>query len=117
MTKANSPEQEQDNGDIFSLAQAGVDIPGLRPEIRGSDGRITRPSNLTDLAEQAKEVFITKPWYRLLLRDVRQGKKSAVFITVLGGITIFAATAAGFEFGIRHGQDLRNLPRILKRKK
>lgn len=94
-----------------------VDIPGLRPAVYDSEGKVIEPDNLGDLTEEARAIFDEKPWYRTLLAEVRQHQKSAIFVTVLGGITIFVATAAGFEFGLRHGQDLRHLPRILRRKK
>lgn len=99
------------------VGQLEVSIPGLRPEIRNLDGRVISPNNLGDLAEGARAIFDEKPWYRPLLKEIRQHKKSAIFVAVLGGITIFVATAAGFEFGIRHGQDLRHLPKILRGKK
>lgn len=105
-----------ENGEIL-IAQIRVDVPGVRPEIRDVNGQVVCPTNLEGLAKVARETFQQKPWFGPLLRDVRQGKKSAIFVTVLGGITIFAATAAGFEFGIRHGQDLKHLPKILGRKK
>jgi|SRR3989344_7552436 len=115
------PELEQQehgfNGDGYSfLTQVDVRIPGLIPGVHKSEGGIIQPSNLADLAHQARAIFAEKPWYQLLLRDVRQHKKSAVFIVALGTVTIFVATAAGFEFGVRHGQDLRHLPKILRRK-
>lgn len=99
------------------IAQRDVEIPGLRPEIRDSNGQIIEATNLGDLANEAKKIFDEKPWYRSLLTEVRQHKKSAIFITTLGGISIFVAAAAGFEFGVRHSQDLRHLPKILRRKK
>lgn len=99
------------------LAQRDVGITGLRPDTRDSNGKIIEPNNLTDLAEEARAIFAEIPWYRSLLREVRQNKKSAIFIAALGGITIFVAGTAGFEFGVRHGQDLRHLPRILRKKK
>lgn len=97
------------------IAQIDVSIPGLRPDIRDSNGIIIKSNNLTDLASEARIIFADKPWYRPLLNDVRRHKKSAIFLAALGGITIFVATAAGFEFGIRHGQDLRHLPKILRK--
>ena len=110
-------EEDHPIGDSSApVVQVDVSIPGLRPEIHGSDGKISRLSNLSNLAKQAREIFSEKPWYRPLLSDVRQGKKSAIFVTALGGITIFVAAAAGFEFGVRHGKDLKHLPRILKRR-
>lgn len=100
-----------------SITQVDVRIPGLMPAVHNSEGRIIQPSNLEDLAQQARAIFAERPWYRSLLSDVRQHRKSAVFVATLGGITIFAAAVAGFEFGVRHGQDLRYLSKILKRKR
>lgn len=99
------------------VGQLDVSITGLRAEIRDTNGKIIEPGNLLDLAEEARAIFDEIPWYRSLLSAVRQHKKSAVFVAAAGGIIIFVATAAGFEFGVRHGQDLRHLPRILRGKK
>lgn len=100
------------------IAEIGVEVPGLKPDVRSStDDKIIRPSNLDTLAEKVDEILSNKPWYRLLLDDVSQSKKSAIFTIALGTLTIFVATAAGFEFGIRHGQDLKHLPKILSRQK
>lgn len=98
------------------VGQLDVSLPGLIQEIRNTNDQVIEPSNLGDLAEEAKAIFAQKSWYRSLLRDVRQHKKSAIFVVAMGGIIIFVATAAGFEFGVRHGQDLRHLPKILRRK-
>lgn len=98
------------------IAQVDVEVLGLKPETRDRNGNISDPGNLADLAEKTQKIFVEKPWFQPLLDDVLQHKKSAVFITAAGLIIIFVATAAGFEFGIRHGRDLRDLQDILRKK-
>ena len=105
------------NNGFVAIGRVDVDVPGLKPDQRDSNGRVKIPNNLFDLSREASKIFSEKPWYRDLLTDVRKHRKSAVFITSLGSIAIFVAGAAGFEFGVRHGRDLNVLPKILKRKK
>lgn len=111
-------ETEQSTREFGStlIAQVGVEVMGLKPETYDRNGNISHPDNLADLAKETQEIFAKKPWFQPLLEDVLQHKKSAVFITAAGLITIFVATAAGFEFGIRHGRDLRDLQEILRKK-
>lgn len=93
-----------------------VNIPRLKPDSVSAEGKIIRPGNLFKMTAETNEELAKKPWYKTLLSDVRKHRKSAVFITSLGSIAIFVAGAAGFEFGVRHGRDLKILPKILKRK-
>lgn len=98
------------------IVRLEVSIPRLKPDSVDADGKITKPGNLFQMTAEASEELSKKPWYKSLLTDVRKYRKSAVFITSLGSIAIFVAGAAGFEFGVRHGRDLKILPKILKRK-
>ncbi len=88
-----------------------IEVPGLKA------GNHRSVSNYTELPEEKRRIFSEKPWYRILLSDVRKHKKSAIFVTTFGGVIIFVAGVAGFEFGVRDGRDLRILPKLLKRKK
>jgi hypothetical protein len=45
---------------------------------------------------------------------VRKGRKSAIFTIGVGSIIIFSAAAAGFEFGVRYGRDIKELGRIIR---
>ena len=108
----------EDRAEIL-IAQLEVEVPGLKHEVRDSkdDTTIIRPSNLEELGGKVMSILEKKPWYKPLLEDLHQGKKSAIFTVAFGGLTIFVATAAGFEFGFRHGRDLRHLSEIIGRKK
>lgn len=100
------------------IGQLNLEVPGLKPEIRTDDGKVICQSNLDELMDKTDEALNKKPWYKPLLRDVLEDKKSAVFIvSSIGVLTIFAATVAGFEFGIRHGKDLKHLSEMLDRRK
>ncbi len=100
-----------------SLAQTHISIPGLTPDIQGADGKIVARGNFKELSQEVKRTLAREPWFKELLKNVRQDKQSAIFYGVVGGLTIIAATTMGFEFGIRHGKDLKILPKLLKRRK
>lgn len=99
------------------IAQIDIKIPKLIPEIPHSNGSVLRESNLKDLADEAGEIFNEKPWFRPLSEEIEQHKKSATFVIVLGGISIFVAASAGFEFGIRHGKDIKDLIDMARKRK
>lgn len=114
-----SSRMTADNISEFQIAQTDVLVPGLKPDVRADvNGPIVKASNLEGLTDKVRDTLDEKPWYKHLLTDVLEGKKSAVFIvSSIGVLTIFAATAAGVEFGIRHGRDLRELQNLLHPKK
>lgn len=115
MVEEKNNGQGYRGGNVY-LAQTTVDIPGFKPDIRGFDGKINIKGNLGELSGEIQGILFQRSFYRKLLQSVRQDRRSAIFYGVIGGISIVAATAVGFEFGIRHGQDLRILPKLLKRK-
>ena len=116
MTQEQDTDHIQHYSDGSSpIVRVDIDIPGLKPEQRDSSGKIRIPNNLPSLSVVTRKVLSEKPWFGDLLRSVRQHEKSAIFVTSLGGIAIFVAGVAGFEFGVRHGQDLQLLPKHLKR--
>jgi hypothetical protein len=98
----------------FNLpVQSKVEVPGLMPPVLTPEGKVKQPDNLAEKAEEIKRIADEKPWLKSLISDVRQGKKSAIFTVGVGSIIIFSAVV-GFEFGLRHGKDIRELSRIIR---
>lgn len=80
-------------------------LPAIKKAILGSKEK-----------KEGEEKEEGKKWYPKLLRDVKQGKKKAVVVAALGTLMIFVA-GAGIELGLRHGQDLREFDKLLRRGK
>jgi hypothetical protein len=98
----------------FNLpVQSKVEVPGLMPPVLTPEGKVKQPDNLAEKAEEIKRIADEKPWLKTLISDVRKGRKSAIFTIGVGSIIIFSA-AAGFEFGVRHGRDIKELGRIIR---
>lgn len=112
---ASRPEAEsfQPVPSDIPVGQIDVNIPPLRPDAIDTHGKIIRPSNLLAHARMARESILNTSWYGPVMKAVREHKKDAIFVTGLGVITIFVA-GAGFEFGVRHGRDIRILQKMLK---
>ncbi len=100
-----------DDEDIY-VARTDIRVPRFRSNIVDDDGTVVALGNMDQMAREIKKRLSVESGFRELLSDVRQGKKSAVFYGVAGAIVIFTA-AVGFEFGLRDGQDLKLLPKIL----
>lgn len=107
MAARKGVETEQ-TGETNLPVEIRVEIPGLMPPAED------RPGNLEQKLPAIQEELERREGLDTLFADVRAHKKSAIFWTVAGGLVIFVATAAGFEFGIRHGQDLKVLLEKLK---
>lgn len=120
----NSPSIPQHEMPI--LAQTEIPVPGLMPATVDSNGEEKAPSNFEDIKEtiagiltatehtetgEVKEKF---GWIRQLANEVREHKKTAIFTIGLGAITVLAASAAGIEFGVRHGKDITRLDEIMQ---
>lgn len=103
------------------IAQVHVDVPGLMPDIINAKGEMLKQSNLGEKLPfihdtlEGIEPKEHKTFYQKIIEDIHSGKKSAIYtITGIGVLTFFVATVAGFEFGIRHGKDLRHLDSLLQ---
>src|SRR4051812_41187611 len=109
------------------IAQTEINIPGLKPDkvyppiFNNKSGKImregyTQEANLSEKSQEIRDEIKKRPWLRNLWRDIRAGKKSAIVTVVLGGLVITTAAGAEFEFGIRHGRDIKEIRNLLKRK-
>lgn len=116
----DSSLQEETGAERHLPGMIEVFLPGLRP-IYEKWGRAG--SNLLEVLPDVRDAIFGPPgeekekgkkWYPKLLRDVQRGKKKAIVITAFGSLLIFVA-AAGVELGLRHGQDLREFNKLLKR--
>ena len=112
-----SRERKGQTIEAFAIAEARIPVTGLQPPVHDTKrGEVIKEGNLTNRLPELNDAIDKRPWFRQLLKDVRAGKKSAVVTTALGGIVITAAIGAGFEFGIRHGQDLREFSKLLRKR-
>ena len=100
---------------LNEIAQAVIPIPGLRPELHAADDRVIQPSNLDDKLEDVAEAMRSRPWLSKLIRDVNAGKKTAVVTTSLGALVVTVAVGTGIELGVRHGKDLREVAKLVKK--
>lgn len=106
------PEQEppQARRELnLPVASEEIIIPGLHPDAGNPDSKTFHPSNLDDLMPDVAQALGKREWFGKLAQDVLDNKKSAVFVTLVGGIVIFAAAGVGYEFGLRKGKDIRHL--------
>lgn len=105
------------------VGEVVVPFPGLRPETTHSKtGEVITPSNIDseEMKEQLKEIFDKNSkrgkWLREMRRDIREGKRSVVYLEELGALTFLVAAGVAFEFGVRHGKDIKILTSKLRRK-
>ncbi|MBI4039060.1 hypothetical protein HY384_03830 [Candidatus Daviesbacteria bacterium] len=93
-----------------------IPVSGLRPPVLNGNGEIAvdgrtnqfLEGNLEDKMPEIAEIIAKRyHWVSRLAEEVRQHKKSAIVVAALGGLTILSAVGAGFEFGVRHGEDIR----------
>lgn len=112
-----SEQNSQEKQGILTVGQVHIEVPGLKPDTLDNKGRVIKPGNLSERVDVIHKTFFEKPWLRGLMSSVRNEEKSAVFYITAGGIVIFVAGVAGFEFGVRHAKDLGILPKLLKRGK
>lgn len=94
-----------------------IRVIGLRPPVLdsngqvGIDGRTNKPceGNLEEkLPEIEKIIKRAHHWLPRLVGEVTAHKKSAIVFAAVGGLTILSAVGAGYEFGIKHGEDIRD---------
>lgn len=106
-----------------------VKIPGLRPPLLRKEDEIAKPSNLEseEILEKLGGVLSlpdnpeeqpskTAKWFHNLSEEVKKGKKSAIFYPELGAV-VFVVGIGVVEFGVRHGEDIRKLARLLTKHK
>lgn len=109
--------------DVRLVPGAESPIPGQKvvrlPFVKVGDideiGRITNPETyekvielLTDTKSPNEQGAKDAKWFIELIKDVKAGKKTALVEAGAGILTFFVAAAAGYEFGIRKGEDLRS---------
>lgn len=96
--------------------QSVIDISGLIPPTLDSNGQIaidkrtgqTLVGNLDKKLPEIEEVVKkSHSWLYRLAGEVRDHKKSAIVFAVTGGIMVLSAIGARYEFGVRHGEDLK----------
>lgn len=119
MTRAETPRGARTEGHLPGVIE--VFVSGLRPTYEkwgraGSNLLEVLPDVRTAIFGKPEENKEGKPWYPKLLRDVQRGKKKAIVVTALGSLMIFVA-GVGVELGLRHGQDLREFDKLLRRGK
>ncbi len=124
MTAERSPQGER-NGSILRVGQVDLAVQGLHAESAvGRDGSIEIKSNLTDPDIQ-KSIggILQQPRYQGLVDGIRSGEKMAFAVfkkhMTLSLIVISVGTtavAAAYEFGIRHGRDVREIIDFFKPK-
>ena len=88
-------------------------MPGLRPDLHSPTDEVIRHSNLEDKLEDVAQALRSRPWLGKLIRDLNSGRKTAVVTTSLGALVVTVAVGAGLELGVRHGQDLREITRLV----
>lgn len=99
------------------LAQTSLSVPGLMPPTYDIGGKIKTGDNLQEKLSEIDTLIAGEDhsWYQRLVNDVMSSRKSAIFKIAVGSIIVFAATGAGFEFGIRHGRDIRELHGLVEK--
>jgi hypothetical protein len=97
-----------------AIVQSVIPIPGLRPELHSAKDELIRESNLSDKLDEVSEAMAARPWLSRLVRDVQAGRRTAVVTTSLGALVVTVAVGAGLELGVRHGQDLREISRLVQ---
>ncbi|OGH10670.1 MAG: hypothetical protein A2857_01970 [Candidatus Levybacteria bacterium RIFCSPHIGHO2_01_FULL_36_15] len=96
-------------------------ITGLRPVLYDekrkkviSPGNLETPDTINTIKD---ELGKHKEWFSKLMKDIKHDKKTGIFVAGTGSLVVFIAAGAGFEFGIRGGRDLKELPGLLKKTK
>ncbi len=106
---------DPDGHPIMPVETDRVVVPRLRPDVFDPrKGFIS--GNFDSLMPQVLEALKKRPGFEALVKDIKEHKKSAIIVTSVGGLTLLVATIAGYEFGIRHGRDIRQLFRSKKGK-
>ncbi len=99
-------------------------VSDLDAEVIGRDGKILKPSNLSEPNIQEKiRNLLESPQYKGFVEGIESGEKMAfaafkahrilsIFVISVG----VTAAVAAYEFGIRHGEDVRKVINIFKPK-
>lgn len=109
----------------LQVGQVDLQVTGLRAEdAMGRDGRVEIKSNLAEINIQKRiQDILEQPRYKGLVDGIISGEKMAfamfkkhmtLSIVVVSVGTTVAAVA--YEFGIRHGEDVREVINFLKPK-
>lgn len=103
-------------------AQVHVPLIGILPLMdRGQDGHIRMQTDFETFRRNLKgtpdihekiDKIRNAEWLARIKKEVKDGTKSGIFWPVAGGFIILIG-AAGFEFGIRHGKDIKEFPKLL----
>lgn len=111
------PGKEIQGPEPFAIAQAHIEVAGLQPDVHDiQTGEVIKKGNFDEKLPEVHEAISSKLWFYKLLDDVHSGKKSAVVKLALGAIVVTAAIGSGYEFGIRHGKDIREFSHLVKDK-
>ena len=108
MSFQEKPSGNPDGHPIMPVVSERIPMGGIRPDMVGPDNTV-REGNFNDKRTLILEELNKRPWFRALAEDVQANRKSAILVTFVGGVMIIAVAAAGYEFGIRHGRDIRQL--------
>lgn len=71
-------------------------------------------TNLVESPEglDTPEAKKNRTWFQNMVGDVKEGRRSVVWVPTAGAIIFFTAAVAGYEFGIRHAKDIRELAHL-----
>lgn len=96
--------------------QISLGVSKARPAVRGKEERLIEDDNIDTLGKDIISAIRSEKKVRLfgrIRRALESGDIQGIYTVTAGMLTIFVA-AAGFEFGIRHGKDIRHLEDILR---
>lgn len=100
-------------------------VPGLDPGLVGEGGQVLRESNLADpKIQKIIENTLKEPRYQGFVSGILMGERAAfaifkkhrVLTLVVIPVGTAAATVVAYEFGLRHGKDVRKVIDFLKPK-
>lgn len=108
---------------IPSVGQVDFAVSGLRAEDAiGRNGEVEISSNLADpLIQERIEGVLSQERYRRLVEGIKSGEMLAfasfrqhmrISLVVISASAL--AAAAAYEFGVRHGRDVREIIDFLK---
>jgi len=109
-----SPEKHSEHP-VIPVVSENIPMGGIKPDMVLRDDTIVE-GNFHEKKDLILQELNKHPWFMTLAEDVRTNRKSAILVTFVGGVAIIAAAAAGYEFGIRHGRDIKQLFESKKKK-
>lgn len=121
-----SPETAPANGreSLVLPVQSIIDVPGLRPPVLDRNGKIAVDTKTgqalsgnidSKLSAIEKSVREEHGWFPHLVQAVRNNRRSAIVVVATGSLMILSAVGTGYEFGVRHGEDIRKFYTRLQR--